>query len=162
MALAALIVSIVSLLGTVVLVVIRWPRVTVMLEQWTHDNCGTVTQRVRLVVANHGSEPVTVAKLELGVRPREGYDGRDLDYDFDLTHWPESVPEGESIPAEIPARGVRVWAYDEPQLSRFVTGDELVGRATTFKTFRLVPMFLRSNRTSAYKTWKSRQRVVRV
>jgi hypothetical protein len=136
-AVAGFVLSIVALLWNLVLTFMRWPRVSVQMNQGVEVGAPGTPSRttVRLVVVNHGAEPVMIRNL--GIRSPDR--SITLDYEGSAQYKPDRVPTGQELPARVDGHGVAVWTYSNEQLADFPRGTKMIGYAYRYRSFRLLP-----------------------
>ncbi|MET4612004.1 hypothetical protein ABIC28_002996 [Rhodococcus sp. PvR044] len=146
---AALIISIVALLYNVVNTWIRWPRVSVVMNQSVVVTPTTSPQDTyRLVVINSGAEATTIANV--GIRTA------DHSITIDVAHEREKERgvevDGPELPVRIEAHGCLVWKFTPQAHDRIKSGTAISGYAHRYKPFLKYPKksrtMIREHRTN--------------
>lgn len=140
-AVAALVLSVISLGWQIFSALRREPRVRIGLKRELHEEVdyegvddlaeGVPVDRVRfrLTVQNNGAEPVSIYDVGL-VRPGHRIPVSSLSNNWALGYGRgpsrqlNDVWSGEKLPAEVPGRGIREWTIEDPATSKIDNGLE--------------------------------------
>lgn len=130
LAVTALVLSIIALVWNFAQAWVRWPRLSIEVNQSVEIGNPT-REYLHLTVINHGSEPVTIRNI--GLSRTDNAVSRN--YEYDARKHPDKVPHGEmTLPARIEGHGVAVWRYDDDQLDAFQRGDTYVGWVDRYRS----------------------------
>ncbi|WP_143542614.1 MULTISPECIES: hypothetical protein [unclassified Rhodococcus (in: high G+C Gram-positive bacteria)] len=129
MSVAALVLSIVSLVWSFALTWIRWPRISVEMRQSV--SVGSPSKdTLNLVVLNLGAEATTIANV--GIRSED----RSIGIDYEANRDPF---EGPDLPARIEGHGCLVWTLSDDSLTPIPSQTKIAAYAFRYKAYRKYP-----------------------
>ncbi|OZC76372.1 hypothetical protein CH282_26200 [Rhodococcus sp. 06-418-1B] len=135
--------------------VVRWPRLSVDVEQTIIENLGTneVTERYKIIVVNTGAEAITIANIGLRASNNKMW----IDRADELLKGTAAVQfEGPTMPCRLDGFGSQTWIVDEHGLARFRQKTLVVGYVQRYQRSRRSIWWPEHFRTSTKETTSSK------
>jgi hypothetical protein len=147
---AALVLSVVSIVWNLLLTHLRSPRITVEVRRHkVHLSDASLGSTVVLAVINHGTEAMTIRNIGL----RADDQAWELDFEkFQREGGP--LPKGpQLLPIRIEGHDCKIWEYSDDQFSCVNSNTKIWGYAERYRTFRfqLWPWAERTKRALSYR-----------